>query len=165
MVTKSSADNSRYAFSFCILHYSYICISINFIYINKHFYFRHALFASGKDEKSDESLPPNTDSLLKHIQRANYQAIAWNRCLSPQMNLPHPVGRWQIVNGQLEIIWMTRPSAPDSLIECISCKYKTECETSRCSCRKSGLPCTDVCGCSECANGQQDEDSVDSDDM
>ena len=65
--------------------------------------------------------------------------------------------------GQLEIIWMTRPSSPDSLIECVSCKCKTGCKTLRCSCRKSSLSCTDVCGCVDFNNGQ-DEESPSEDD-
>ena len=60
-------------------------------------------------------------------------------------------------DGQLEIIWMTRPSAPNSLIECVSCKCKTSCKTLRCSCRKSGLKCTEVCGCLDCNNGLDEE--------
>ena len=75
------------------------------------------------------------------------------------MNLPPPVGGWKIVDGRLEIAWMTRPSAPDSLIECVSCKCKTGCKTQRCSCRKSELQCTDVCGCSDCSNIYEGEDS------
>ena len=68
----------------------------------------YALFKAGKC--SDDTLPPNYDSLQQHIKRANLQAAAWNRCLSPQLQLPPPVSNgWKLTDGQLEIPWMTRP--------------------------------------------------------
>ena len=76
---------------------------------------RYVLLKAGKC--SDESLPPNCDSLLKHIERANLQAATWKRCLSPQLQLFPPVGNgWKLSDGQLEVLWMTRSSAPDSLL-------------------------------------------------
>ena len=48
-------------------------------------------------------------------------------------------------------------TAPDELRECLQCKCKTRCITLRCSCLKSGLRCTDVCGCVDCRNGRQEE--------
>lgn len=112
---------------------------------------RYNLFKAGKC--SDETLPPNCDSLLKHIERANLQAAAWSRCLYTQSQLFPPVGNgWRLSNGQLEIVWMTRPSAPDSLREYVDCKCKTGCGTQRCSCLKAGLKCTECCRCANCQN-------------
>ena len=72
--------------------------------------------------------------------------------------MPSPVGNgWRMSEGQLETHWMTRNSAPDSLLEYVSCKCKTACKTLRCSCVKSSLKCTDVCGCSDCCNGHDKE--------
>ena len=121
-----------------------------------------------------------SDSLLKHIERANLQAATWKRCLSPQLQLFPPVGNgWKLSDGQLEVLWMTRPSAPDSLHEYVDCKCKTGCGTQRCSCLKAGLPCTDCCGCANCQTKNEentsnaneisdgelsDADSLDSDD-
>jgi hypothetical protein len=66
---------------------------------------------------------------------------------------------------------MTRPSAPDSLLEYVQCNCKKGCKTSRCSCLKSGLRCTDICGCDDCQNSQRadpnesdEEDSCESSD-
>ena len=116
---------------------------------------RYNLFKSGKC--SDDLLPPNCDSLLKHIERVNQQALAWNKCLSCQLQLTPPAGNgWRLSNGQLEIVWSTVPSAPNSLIECIDCKCKTGCKTKRCSCLKAGLECTALCGCADCQNGQKE---------
>ena len=96
------------------------------------------LFKSGKC--SDETLPPNFDSLQKHIERANFQAYIWNRCLSANLDLPLSENNgWLVSNDQLQISWMTKPDAPDSLLELVQCKCKTGCETMQCSCLKSGL--------------------------
>lgn len=122
---------------------------------------RYNLFKSGKC--SDDALPPNRDSLLKHIERVNQQALAWNKCLSCQLQLPPPAGNgWRLSDGQLEILWSTLPSAPDSLIECIDCKCKTGCGTKRCSCLKADLECTALCGCADCQNRQK-ENTVETD--
>lgn len=122
---------------------------------------RFMLFKTGKC--SDESLPPSCDCLIQHIERANFQAVAWNHCLSPELQLPPADGNgWQLTSdGQLEIVWMTRPSAPDSMIECVQCKCKTGCKTQRCSCLKTGLRCTELCSCNDCQNDQlkTDEDN------
>ena len=122
---------------------------------------RYELFKSGKC--SDDVLPPTCDSLVQHINRANFQAASWCECLSAEVNLPSPVGNgWTLKNDdELEITWMTRPPAPQSLIECVECKCKTGCLTMRCSCRKAELKCTDLCSCCDCQNagsGDGDED-------
>lgn len=97
---------------------------------------------------------------MMHIKRANYQATAWKRCLSRQLELPTPVDHgWKLSEGQLEIHWMTRPSAPDSLLDFVSCKCKTGCKTLRCSCLKSDLRCTDCCNCVNCQNIEECEES------
>jgi hypothetical protein len=117
---------------------------------------RYALFKAGKC--SDEVLPPTRDTLLKHIERANYQTGVWSRCLTAQMVIPSPIGNgWQLSDGEIEIQWMTRPPAPDSLLECTTCKCKTGCQNKRCSCLKVGLRCTELCSCDGCQNGEVDE--------
>jgi hypothetical protein len=88
---------------------------------------RYALFKAGKC--SDEVLPPTRDSLLKHVERANYQSGVWYRCLTAQMVIPSPIGNgWMLSHEGIEIQWMTRPPAPDSLLECTTCKCKTGCQ-------------------------------------
>ena len=125
---------------------------------------RYNLFKSGKS--SDDALPPNRDSLVKHIERVNQQAFARNNCLSSMLQLPPPAGNgWRLSDGQLEIVWSTLPSAPDSLIECIDCKCKTGCRTKRCACLKAGLGCTPLCGCEDCQNGQKENIDTDEEDL
>ena len=88
------------------------------------------------------------------------------------LQLPSAVGNgWQLGSDeQLQILWMTRPSAPESLLEFVQCKCRTGCKTQRCSCLKSGLNCTEVGSCSECQSnphvidGEDESDSSDNDD-
>ena len=122
---------------------------------------RYALFKAGKC--SDDVLPPTRDSLLKHVERANYQSGVWYRCLTAQMVIPSPIGNgWMLSHEGIEIQWMTRPPAPDSLLECTTCKCKTGCQNMRCSCQKGGLKCTELCSCVGCQNGDVDEDEENS---
>ena len=114
---------------------------------------RFALFKQGKC--SDDQLPPTCDSLLQHICRANYQAAIWLQSLEAEMTIP-PIDEngWRLYDGELHIVWMTTPPAPDSLLECINCGCKTGCKTQRCSCMKGVLQCTDVC----CTNGKDSDE-------
>ncbi len=99
------------------------------------------------------------------LERVNFQAYIWNQCLSPNLNLPLPENNgWLVSNGQLEISWMTKQTAPDTLLEFVQCKCKTGCETMRCSCLKTGLNCTDFCQCVNCQNGKEDDNSDEDDD-
>ena len=142
---------------------------------------RYNLFKSGK--YSDDVLPPNSDCLLKHIERANYQTAVWNQSLSPQMNIPSPEGNGWILDNEYKILWMTVPAAPDSLLEIVKCTCKTGCKTQRCSCLKAQLKCSDLCSCESCSNivavdediiltenegdllGNNDDDSDDDDEL
>ena len=120
---------------------------------------RYQLFKSGK--YSDDALSLNRASLQQHIKRANLQALARNRCLSAQLQLPPTAGNgWKLMNGQLELVWMTRPSAPESILEYVSCKCQTGLKAKCCSCLKSDVRCTDLCGCKECNNGQDEEHNL-----
>ena len=73
----------------------------------------------------DDLLPPTYDSLVKHTERVNYQSAIWSRCQLPNPIIPSPIGNgWKLSNGELEVVWMMRPPAPDSLLDCINCKCK-----------------------------------------
>ena len=121
---------------------------------------RFALFKLGKC--SDDMLPRTCESLLQHIRRTNYQAAIWRQCLDAEMDIPPPgCHGWWIVDGVLKIVWMTRPPAPDSILEFIHCGCKTGCETHRCSCKKAMMQCTDVCTCAGCMNAAIDDEQSD----
>lgn len=123
---------------------------------------RFALFKLGKC--SDDVLPPTCDSLLQHLRRANYQAAIWRQCLDATMIIPAVSDHgWRVENGELKIVWMTCLPAPDSILECIHCGCKTGCTNMRCSCKKAGMLCTDVCGCVGCTNAKGDDDQDDDD--
>ena len=83
---------------------------------------RYYLFKSGK--YLDGALPPNSDCLLKHIERANYQTAVWNQSLSPQINTPSPAGNGWILD-YIRSCWMAHPAAPDSLLKIVKCTCKT----------------------------------------
>ena len=82
--------------------------------------------------------------------------------MNAEVDIPSPAGNgWTLTNDELEIVWMTRPPAPQSLLECVECKCKTGCTTMRCSCRKADLKCTDLCSCCGCQNNTAGEDQDD----
>jgi hypothetical protein len=54
---------------------------------------RYHLFCAKKGEIESHQLPPCRDCLVKHAQRANYQAGIWRRCLEQDPQVPSPVGR------------------------------------------------------------------------
>lgn len=121
---------------------------------------RYCLFKMGN--YSDESLPPTKDCLEKHVQRANYQSFIWKRCLIPNILPENPVEHgWQISNNELVVNWMSKKPAPDELLTMVNCGCKTGCSSSRCTCNKSGLLCTDMCKCTNCINLLSDGDSDD----
>jgi hypothetical protein len=91
-------------------------------------------------------------------RRVQFQNMPFKKEVGhPQSQLFPPVGNgWRLSDGQLEIVWMTRPSAPDSLREYVDCKCKTGCGTQRCSCLKAGLKCTECCRCANCQNNHDE---------
>ena len=131
---------------------------------------RYRLFCLGTH--AEKRLPPNQDSLQKHILRANYQSAIWKRCLEqdPEIPPPHGYGWSKNSDGELAIDWGDLPPAPKevmSLISC-SCSGKKKCVKSKsgkggCSCAKEGLQCTELCKCTGCSNKPTEEDD-DSDD-
>ena len=120
------------------------------------------------------------DALQQHAKRSNYQAALWRRALQTDQ-LPSPVGHgWEIEcdspgeaaesgESPLVVKWMTCPAAPHALLELASCGCSTGCTSQRCRCRKSNMPCTAACRCSNCTNDDkhdtvQDESDIDAED-
>lgn len=82
---------------------------------------RYRLFCAKRGEIESHQLPPCRDCLVKHAQRANYQAALWRRCLERDPQAPSPVGHgWKIesVGGvdQLVVQWMDGQPAPEALL-------------------------------------------------
>ena len=112
-----------------------------------------------KAKVPDPQLPPTEDELLLHCQRANYVTYVWKSALVPNSNFPCPNGfSWTDVNNELQIKWMSKKPAPDSLLEFMACGYKKSgCLNRVCACVAHGLKCTDLCDCNSCDNALLDE--------
>ncbi|XP_028415026.1 uncharacterized protein LOC114538109 [Dendronephthya gigantea] len=118
---------------------------------------RYTMFKFGKC--TEESLPPNSDSLHQHILRANFESYVRKHATIPILASPSPVGYgWKLEEGELQIVWGTQPPAPESILEYVDCKCKKGCTTNRCSCHKSGLKCTELCQCNGCENYESAEE-------
>ena len=59
--------------------------------------------------------------------------------------------------------------APESVLQLVKWGFKTKCHSHRCSSRRAGLPCTDICCCSDnensCENVCKDADNEDDENM
>lgn len=121
---------------------------------------RVRLFKLGKHD--DLSLPPNQDSLQKHVERANFQAAIYKQCLIPNQEIGEPENNgWKMDEGKLAIHWMTLPPAPEGIMELVHCSCKkTKCAQNKCSCFSQELKCTDLCSCLDCFNTKPEIDTV-----
>jgi len=111
---------------------------------------RLEVFQKGK--KALEMLPPTTDALELHLKRANFQTKVWLQADKTEMELPTPAstGAWkENDDGQLQVVWIRKPSVPQSCQALISCGCKTQCRTSACGCNGSKQGCMPVCACYE----------------
>lgn len=107
---------------------------------------RYLLFCQ-KKQKS-EMLPPTSDSLLQHLKRANYQTYIWRTSLTAMQDLPSPEGNgWKKEDTILQPVLMTKEPAPRSLMELTTCQCKKARCQSNCSCKNTGLSCTEACFC------------------
>eukprot|EP00794_Sanderia_malayensis_P002342 gene2342-2695_t len=122
---------------------------------------RYKKFCSSKRKIPEpQQLPPTSDELLQHCKRVSYVAGIVKRAFEPNPEVPslHGFG-WKINSDALEIEWMTKSPAPDSILELVSCNCKkAKCATQNCVCVSHGLKCTDMCGCTNCNNDLEEED-------
>ena len=112
-------------------------------------------------------LPSCRDSLVKHSQRANYQAAKWKRCLLQNPQVPSPVGKgWKIEREegaeQLVIDWMAGKPAPEAILELLSCNCTKNCSSTRCVCVANGMRCNDMCRLQNCDNQPSAEEEEES---
>ena len=120
---------------------------------------RYRMFKLGKC--TEESLPPNSDSLHQHILiLVNYESYIRKHSTIAILAAASPVGfGWYLKEDNLEIKWGTQEPAPDSILEYVYVfwKCKKGCHTKRCSCQKSNLKCTKLCQCTNCENSESSE--------
>ena len=97
-----------------------------------------------------ENLPPTKDALLQHIKRAHYQAAVWRQAYLSECDIPEPENMiWCSKDDEIKPILMTLKPVPFSCIQLASCTCKTNCNSKKCSCKKSDLPCTSACACKD----------------
>ena len=94
------------------------------------------------------SLPPTSAAARQHSFRTYCQVQQW---LENDIN-PTAWG-WILLNGSLAPVSTDLPPAPDKLMHVVSCRCKFGC-TGGCGCRRSGMPCSPICSCTEqsCTN-------------
>lgn len=123
-----------------------------------------------KKQAQSEGLPPTKAALLPAIMRAHYQAMIWYNDIIPNPELPRPEHYgWDLVDNKFKPVTTSFPPAPDAIIHLVKCEcHQSHCANNMCKCRKNGLSCTGLCGCSidsdECENAESmaltdDEDS------
>ena len=104
--------------------------------------------------KNVDRLPPTIGALIEVVKRGWYASKVLGQSHLLLQNLPDVCNcGWSLVDGVYEPTTTLHPIAPNSVIELVSCNCKKGCKTGRCSCKASGLSCTDLCGCFEnCEN-------------
>jgi len=123
-----------------------------------------------RSQAESERLPPTAAVLKQHTLRAHYQAMIWCNDRNPQPNLPPPERYgWRMEDSTYVPIITTLKPAPDAVIELTRCGCGTsKCIGGRCSCKKAGLPCTEMCACEaspeKCMNTEPVNLMIDSDD-
>ncbi|KAG1713911.1 Lactosylceramide 1,3-N-acetyl-beta-D-glucosaminyltransferase [Nymphon striatum] len=103
--------------------------------------------------KSQESLPPTSDAVTYHIQRAHYQSMIWRQATSQQPHLPSATTLgWELTDEKLRPKLMSLPPIPVACKDIIRCGCKTGSSSGRCSCRAGKLKCTGACACANSGN-------------
>ena len=125
---------------------------------------RCKLFVSGRCTL--ENLPPTSDAVELHIQRAHNQTAIWLLSLEAAPDLPTPIGNgWLESEGCLKPKLMRKDPVPICCIELLTCKCKS-CSTTRCTCRRNKLKCVRACSCgsdSICLNPMNEDTESDAD--
>ena len=96
----------------------------------------------------NEALPPTSNSLRRHMKRANYQTFIWRSSLVAMQDLQSPVGHgWELEDDCLKPVYMTKDPARRSLIALTTCNCKRSQCQGNCSCYNSDLSCMKACLC------------------
>jgi hypothetical protein len=93
-----------------------------------------------------ELLPPTTDAVQLHIQRANYETMVWIQAdICTQLLLRVSASGWTISGDALIPVMMRLPPVPEACLEITSCGCCKGCAIRCCRCQQVGLSCTDAC--------------------
>ena len=87
---------------------------------------RYKKFCSSKWKIPEpQQLPPTSDELLQHCKHVAYVTGIVKRAIEQNPDVPSPHGYgWKTSSHTLEIEWMTKSPAPESILELISCNCK-----------------------------------------
>ncbi|KAG1683971.1 hypothetical protein GQR58_009569 [Nymphon striatum] len=86
--------------------------------------------------KPPEFLPPTTNAVRLHIQRANYQAFLWRQANIPVPVVPSPTSSgWKDSDGKIKPLLTTLPPVPKACREIIFCGCIKGCISNNCSCK------------------------------
>ena len=99
---------------------------------------------SGRSAVEPKNLPVTLDAATQHFFRSYYHIQQW---LDREAINPLEWG-WRVLNEAMWPVGSVKDPAPEELLELIRCKYHSECNTKRCSCRGHGLECS--MSCSDC---------------
>jgi len=127
---------------------------------------RYSMFSMAT--RNESVMPPNRDALIKHVQRANFQAAVCKRSFDNHPDIPSPAGHgWKLIDGSLSINWMEMQPAQQSILELSRCTCKkSKCKASDADdqcCVSLGLCCTELCECKNCDNMHvRDDDAEES---
>lgn len=106
-------------------------------------------------------LPPTSAAARMHSYRAYLQVQQWRGNA-----LPPTEWGWALHEGRLRPVPTDKAPAPLELLHMVFCNCPSEC-AEHCDCRRSGLPCSALCGfCggSSCENSPDVDDDEDADD-
>ena len=100
-----------------------------------------------------DKLPPTPGAWAEHIRRAHLQASIWSQdiILDPVNPDPLTLG-WKEEDDKLMPVLSRESPAPDCLLQLVKCacgassQSSVKC-TTRCSCKKHKLACTELCHC------------------
>ena len=110
-----------------------------------------------------ENLPPTSAATRYHSLRTYHQIQVWKG----RNDLPAEHWGWTVKGSRLLAVHTDKPPAPERLLKVVRCKCKADCKTSRCTCRKHGLTCSQMCGeCKgiSCLNSMQVDTTDDNED-
>ncbi|KAE8738583.1 hypothetical protein FOCC_FOCC015929, partial [Frankliniella occidentalis] len=105
---------------------------------------RLQLFTNGRQM---DNIPPTEDALQLHGRRAAFQGgFIWAQSLQKQPNVPSPADwGWTKTDNGWQPVWISLPTAAATCKELKSCRCKSKCTVSRCSCLQQSLKCTLHC--------------------
>ena len=116
------------------------------------------LFRSKCGKIDSSQLPPYENVLRLHAKRANYQAFLWHQCLTPIVQEVDLANHgWSVdEEGRISIVWMTIKSAPEAVLQELSCKCKRKCVAGVCEYTLNNVRCSAMCHSFSCENEQSE---------